>query len=96
MTGFVIIEIDVHNQEEYNKYTKLVSRSFTKYSGEIIVGGGQIIPLEGHWKPKRIIIIAFPTVRLAKDWWESKSYQAASIFRHKAATTKMIVVEGKY
>jgi len=43
---------------------------------------------------KRIVVIEFPTVEQANEWWNFEIYSKAKIIRQRTATTKMIIVEG--
>ena len=41
-----------------------------------------------------MIVLEFPSVARAKEWWDSDLYSEAKAIRQKAASTNMIVVEG--
>jgi uncharacterized protein (DUF1330 family) len=53
-----------------------------------------VTTLEGDWRPGRIVVLEFPTVELAKAWWDSPGYRKAKGIRHACAKSRMIVVEG--
>jgi len=59
-----------------------------------VVRGGNPESLEGAWNSERIVILEFPTVERAKQWWNSSEYAPAKNIRQRTAKTKMIVVEG--
>jgi uncharacterized protein (DUF1330 family) len=94
MAAYVIIELSVHNKEEIVEYQKLAPAAIAAFDGKFVVRGGQTTPLEGDWKPERIVIIEFPTAERAKEWWHSEMYSKAKVIRQRAAKTKMIIVEG--
>ena len=94
MPGYVILDLEIFDQKELEEYKKLAPASITAYNGNFIVRGGQIIHLEGEWSPERIVIIEFPTVERAKEWYHSEMYTEASVFRNRAAKTKMLILEG--
>lgn len=56
--------------------------------------GGQIEVVEGTWEPDRIVVLKFPSMKQAKQWWESEQYSKAKAIRQRAAKTNMIFVEG--
>jgi uncharacterized protein (DUF1330 family) len=58
------------------------------------VRGGKTETLEGDWQPGRFVILEFPSVEKAKQWWTSEEYAPAKALRQANAKTKMIVVEG--
>ncbi|MCC9135169.1 DUF1330 domain-containing protein [Pontibacter silvestris] len=94
MAAYVIVEIEITDLETYQGYTKLTPATLEKYNGKFVVRGGQYESLEGDWKPNRIVLLEFPSVDRAKEWWNSPEYTPAKAIRQKAANTKMIVVEG--
>lgn len=94
MAAYIIVEVDIHNAEEYEGYKKLTPASLKPFDGKFVVRGGTIETLEGDWQPKRIVVLEFPTKELAKQWWESEEYAPAKKIRQRTATTKMILIEG--
>lgn len=94
MPAYVIVEIAIENQKEYDKYKLLTPKTLSAYDGKFIVRGGECETLEGGWQPERIVVLEFPSVERAKEWWNSDMYSKAKSIRQKAAKTKMIVVPG--
>ena len=94
MPAYIIVEVDVHNAQQYEDYKKLTPPSLQKFNGKFIVRGGATETLEGDWETKRIVVLEFPTKELAKQWWNSEEYAPAKALRQRTATTKMILVEG--
>jgi uncharacterized protein (DUF1330 family) len=94
MAAYIIVEVDVHDPEEYEGYKKLTPASIAAYDGKFIVRGGKTETLEGNWDAKRIVILEFPSVERAKEWWSSEEYAPAKALRTRTATSRMIVVEG--
>lgn len=94
MAAYVLVEISIHDYNEYEEYKKLTPASIAAFGGKFVVRGGQTETLEGEWQPERIVILEFPTVERAKEWWNSDLYAPAKAIRQRNATSKMIVVEG--
>jgi uncharacterized protein (DUF1330 family) len=94
MPAYVIVEIKITDHKEYEEYKKLTPSSIAAFDGKFIVRGGRTENLEGNWQPERIVILEFPSLNRAKQWWNSEEYAPAKSIRQKSATTKMIVVEG--
>ena len=94
MPAYIIVEVDIHNVNEYEEYKKLTPASLVAYQGKFIVRGGEVETLEGNWQPKRIVLLEFPTKELAEGWWASEEYAPAKALRQRTATTKMILVQG--
>lgn len=94
MPAYIIVDVSIHNPEEYEAYKKLTPASLLPYEGKFIVRGGETLSLEGDWKPERIVVLQFPTKEKAQAWWSSPEYTPAKDIRQRNAHTKMILVEG--
>ena len=94
MPAYVIVEVDVTDQEKFAQYTPLVPATLAAYGGRFLARGGKAENLEGGWQPKRIVIIEFQDMESAKLWWASAEYHAPKALRQRSAVTDMIVVDG--
>ncbi len=94
MSAYVIVEVTIRDRDEYQEYLQLTPATIAAYDGKFIVRGGQTTTLEGDWQPDRIVVLEFPSVERANEWWNSEEYAPAKVIRQRTATTKMIVVEG--
>ena len=94
MPAYIIVDVTIHNAENYEDYKKLTPASIAAYGGKFIVRGGKTETLEGDWMPGRMVVIEFPAVERAKQWWASEEYAPAKALRQANAETKMILLEG--
>jgi uncharacterized protein (DUF1330 family) len=94
MSAYVVVDIDVHNPEEYQEYIKLAPAAVAARGGKYLARAGRTEVLEGNWIPKRLVILEFESVEKAKAWLESPEYQPARQMRHRTANTNMVVIAG--
>jgi uncharacterized protein (DUF1330 family) len=94
MSAYIIVEIEVTDPVGYEEYKRQAGATVHKYGGKYIVRGGKTEVLEGDWKPKRIVVLEFPSVDRAKEWLNCEEYRELRKMRHRTARTNMIVVEG--
>ncbi len=94
MPAYIIVDVDVHDLARYEEYKGLAGPTVGAYDGKFIVRGGAAETLEGDWDPKRVVVLEFPSVARAKEWWASPEYAPGKALRNETATTRMIVVEG--
>jgi len=94
MPAYVIVEVTIHNHKEYEEYKKLTPGSITAYGGKFVIRGAKTESLEGDWNPERIVVLEFPTIERAREWYNSEEYAPAKKIRHENAISKMILVEG--
>lgn len=94
MTAFIIVEVKITDPVKYESYKKLTPATVAAFGGKFLARGGEVVTLEGDQEPGRLVIVEFPSVELAKEWWNSPEYTEARLIRQKAAKTRMIIVEG--
>ena len=94
MSAYIIVDIEVTDPVTYEEYKKLAAATVAAYGGRYIVRGGAAEGVEGDWTPKRIVVLEFPSLERAKQWWASEDYAPAKAMRHASAKSNMIVVAG--
>ncbi|HEX7268485.1 MAG TPA: DUF1330 domain-containing protein [Streptosporangiaceae bacterium] len=94
MTAYVIADIDVHDQDAYREYSALVPDTLRPYGGRFLVRGGAFETLEGDWRPRRVVVLEFPSAEHARRWYGSQEYAAPLAMRHSASTGRLVLVEG--
>ncbi len=94
LPAFYISEFEVTDPEGLKPYSARVASTFEPFGGRYIVRGGTIAPLEGEAPKGRIVIIAFESMEKAQAWYDSPAYQVLKPIRHKAAQSRVFIVEG--
>lgn len=94
MSAYVIGDIEVTDSAAYEEYRRQVLATVTKFGGRFIARGGTVEPLEGGWSPKRCVILEFPSMERAREWYRSSDYAPLITLRQKASRGKLILVEG--
>jgi uncharacterized protein (DUF1330 family) len=94
MPAYVIVEIKVHDTAKFAEYKKKAPPSIAAYGGKYLVRGGPVEILDGTWAPERIVILEFPSMARAREWYNCEQYAEAVQLRHASATSKFILVEG--
>jgi len=93
MSVYMIIEIDIKNEELYSQYVEKVPEIIDQYGGRYLIRGGEVTPLSGHWNPERIIVIAFETVEQLQRCFSSPEYLELAPLREQSTVSKAIMVE---
>jgi uncharacterized protein (DUF1330 family) len=94
MPAYVIVEIKVHDTAKFEEYKKKAPLSIAAYGGKYLVRGGPVEILDGTWAPERIVILEFPSMARAREWYNCEQYAEAIQLRHASATSQFILVEG--
>ncbi len=94
MAAYVLIDVDVTDAEQYDRYRPLAAASVEQYGGRYLARGGASEVLEGDRVPNRLVVLEFPDIDAARRWYHSPEYGEAKATRDGAATGSFIVVEG--
>lgn len=60
MTAYMIVDLDVHDQEGFEDYRAGVPALIAKHGGEYLVRSGDFEAIEGDWQPHRLALFRFP------------------------------------
>ena len=86
--------MNVTDPAGYEEYRRLAPAAIAKYGGRYIARAGETAILEGDWAPSRLVIIEFPSIGKAKEWYDSQEYRAARDVREGKGKFRMVVTEG--
>ncbi|QXE36547.1 DUF1330 domain-containing protein [Streptomyces sp. GMY02] len=84
---------DVEVGPEIAEYIERIEATLAPYGGRFLVHGGQLVGHEGTWNGD-IVILEFPGLAHAQEWYESPEYQAILPLRTEHSTSKVALVEG--
>ena len=94
MAAYVIVEVNVTDPQLFAEYAKGVPATIAAYGGKYLVRGGAVETREGGWAPKRVVVLEFPSMDEARRWYHSPEYRPILEMRLKAASARLILVEG--
>ncbi len=94
MAAYVVVNVDVKDPVRYKDYIGMSPISIEKYGGRFIARGGAVEVMEGDWSPRRMVILEFPTLERAKQWWASPEYAEAKALRQATADTQLVITQG--
>jgi len=94
MAAYVIASVTVKDPVRYEDYRRAVLPTIEKYGGKFVARGGRVDVLEGEWRHNRLVIVEFPSVARARQWWESEEYAGPKALRQATAESDLVIVEG--
>jgi uncharacterized protein (DUF1330 family) len=94
MPAYVIVETDITDPEQYEKYKAASPGAIAAGGGRFLVRGGELAVLEGDWQPSRLVVLEFEDLAAAERWYESDAYQEAKKLREGAASLRIVAVQG--
>ena len=94
MAAYMVVDLEITDPAGFQEYAKQVGATLSPYGGKYIVRGGKYEIMEGDWHPHTLVIIEFPSVEKAWQWYHSAEYAPLIGIRARTATTQAVVVEG--
>lgn len=94
MAAYVIVRSAVSDPEKYRQYAQASTSVAPAFGGRFLVRGGRTEALEGPAEGRRVVVLEFPDMQKARDWFASPEYQAAKALRAGAAVAEFLLVEG--
>jgi uncharacterized protein (DUF1330 family) len=94
MPAYVISDVEPLDPALVAQYRTLAEASIAKYGGRYIVRGGAIDAVEGGWTPRHVVIVEFPSMARAREWYGSPDYAEALKVRRHALKRRLILVDG--
>ncbi|GDY29921.1 DUF1330 domain-containing protein [Gandjariella thermophila] len=95
MAAYVVSEVKIRDEKLAARYRSLAEASIARYGGRYVVRGGAIDVVEGDWPAeRRVVIVEFPTMARAREWYASPEYAEALEVRRDALHRRLIFVEG--
>jgi len=95
MAAYLVFDVEIHDMAEYGKFMAAVKPAIEAAGGRYLVRGGAHKVLEGDWRPTRLVILEFPSMQAADDFYNGPVYQGMKPIRLASSTARALVaVEG--
>ena len=94
MSAYIIGRIEVTDWDQYKKYIAKTPGVIAKFGGRFIARGGDVHTLEGTEEKRRVVVIEFPSLDKAKEFYSSEEYTQTRKLRENAAIASLIAVDG--
>jgi uncharacterized protein (DUF1330 family) len=95
MTAYVISEVEVLDEDRADRYRALAQHSIEQYGGRYLVRGASPNVVEGVWpSQQRVVIVEFPSMDTAQEWYASPEYAEALEVRGDALRRRLLFVDG--
>jgi len=92
-SAYIIANVNVTDPVQYEQYRQLSTAAIKQAQAQVLVRGGATEALEGQ-APNRTVILKFPSMAAAREFYDSAPYRQARKARENAAEMTMYLVEG--
>jgi uncharacterized protein (DUF1330 family) len=95
MTAYVISDVVGLDPELVARYRALARATIERYGGEYLTRvGSPVEAVEGDWSPANIVLLRFPSMARAREWYGSAGYAEALEVRRTALRRNLVFVAG--
>ncbi len=95
MAAYCIFDnLEVRDVAKLEEYKTNAGPIVEKYGGKYVVLGGKVELMEGEWRPTFPVIIEFPNLAAANQWYESDEYRDLKALRLSAVKSNAVFIEG--
>jgi uncharacterized protein (DUF1330 family) len=94
MAAYVISDVEVIDEAAAAHYKEHAAASIAVYGGRYLVRGAEPWVAEGQAAKGRIVVVEFPSIEKAREWYASPEYAKALEFRDAALHRRLIFAGG--
>lgn len=95
MSAYLVVDTDLFDPEHYEQYKLQAKPIVEQFGGEYLARGGNMDFKETDlWRPKRMVLVRFPSVEQARRFYDSEQYQAVLPISQRSAKRTVIILEG--
>ncbi len=93
--AYILVDVKITNNENYEKYKSLAKPLIEKFGGEYLTRGGHMeVVLDELWSPTRMVLVKFPNIGKIKEWLNSPEYEEVAKIRLENSVGTFVVLEG--
>lgn len=85
---------EIHDQDAMDDYVARVIETVTEFDGEYLVVGGPWQVVEGDWRPSYPVLITFPSLERAHEWYSSDRYAPLRRLRLATSACDAVFLDG--
>lgn len=86
--------LTVSDAAKWEDYKKRVRPVVEKFGGRYLAAGGKFDVVEGSWRPVLPVILQFPSLQKAHEWYDSADYRELKAQRLAATQSNAVFLEG--
>ena len=94
MSAYVIFDVQITDPAQYQEFMAGVKPALALAGAEYLARGGEHKVYEGDWKPRRIVLLKFPSVDAWEAFYNGPTYQGLKSIRDKCSEARLVSVVG--
>ncbi|WP_163832783.1 DUF1330 domain-containing protein [Spartinivicinus ruber] len=95
MSAYCLFQnLNITNSDKMQEYAEKVKPITESFGGEYVVMSGSTEVKEGDWSPMLPVIIKFPSIDAANEWYNSEEYAPLKELRESAGEFSAVFMNG--
>ncbi len=96
MSAYILSQLTVNDYKKFKECIRHVPETLVKYGGKLVVASQNIEVMEGSLDKKMCIVIEFPSMKNAKNWYESDEYRPYKAVRQEATDSSIVFIDNVF
>jgi uncharacterized protein (DUF1330 family) len=92
--AYMIICIDINDQEAMGPYAAGTMPLLDAFDATLMAATDQIAIEDGAWPRRRMVVIEFPSLAKAREFWACPEYEPLKAMREATSNADIILAEG--
>ncbi|MCX7155900.1 MAG: DUF1330 domain-containing protein [Rhodocyclales bacterium] len=92
--AYMVVDARSSDPERMAEYRRLAQIAVEKFGGRYLVRGSPYEAFEGSWQPQRLVVLEFPSMEIARSFYDSPEYLEARTARAGVSDFDMLLAEG--
>ena len=92
--AYLIANITVTDPTRFREYREQVTHVIAKFGGRFLVREGAVHPLEGNLGLHSFVVVEFPSMEAARQFYDSAEYAPLLKLRTESSHSSLAIVEG--
>lgn len=94
MAAYVIFDVEIRDPGRYQDFMARVKPALAEAGARYLARGGAHKVYEGDWRPRRIVLLEFPSIEAWESFYYGPVYQGLKSIRDECSSARLVSVEG--
>ena len=94
MKGYVFGLLYMENWDWYEKYFPETAKLIDEHGGKYLASGVKAIMKEGNDQPSAYVLLEFPDIESAENWYEDPKYKPLIDLRNSGGRSEIFIIPG--
>src|SRR6187200_978194 len=90
MSAYVIFDVEIRDMSKYQEFMNGIKPALAAAGARYLARGGAHKVYEGDWRPRRIVVLEFPSVTAWEAFYTGPVYQGLRAIRDECSSARLV------